>query len=198
MARTLDALQDLRRQDRAPPRRRRPLRRHRGLPPRRAIATSSSPGCATRSGSSSRSSRPPRRRGSSSPAARRCCIRACPTRSSSTSAAARPRSSGCASGAAAAAAPPSPEILGSISLPFGVVTFTERFGGVEVTPAIYRAMVAEAEAALAPFERAHRIRRRIAGPAGADARQLGHGDDAGRRPSGACRAISARWSTAAR
>ena len=42
-----------------------------------------------------------------------------------------------------------------MSLPFGVVTFTERFGGIEVTPAIYRAMVAEAEAALAPFERTH-------------------------------------------
>ncbi len=54
-----------------------------------------------------------------------------------------------------------PEIFGSISLPFGVVTFTERFGGVEVTPDIYRAMVAEAEAALAPFEERHRIRRHI-------------------------------------
>ena len=55
-----------------------------------------------------------------------------------------------------------PEIFGSISLPFGVVTFTERFGGVEVSPAIYRAMVAEAEAALAPFESEHRIRHHIA------------------------------------
>jgi len=55
-----------------------------------------------------------------------------------------------------------PEIHGSISLPFGVVTFTERFGGVEVTPAIYRAMVDEAEAALAPFEHEHRIRHHLA------------------------------------
>ena len=54
------------------------------------------------------------------------------------------------------------EIFGSISLPFGVVTFTERFGGAEVSPAIYRAMVAEAEAALAPFEARHRIRRHVA------------------------------------
>jgi len=54
-----------------------------------------------------------------------------------------------------------PEILGSISLPFGVVTFTERFGGIEVSPAIYRAMVAEAEAALAPFEQAYSIRRQV-------------------------------------
>ncbi|MBV8777063.1 MAG: Ppx/GppA family phosphatase [Alphaproteobacteria bacterium] len=57
---------------------------------------------------------------------------------------------------------PRPEIFGSTSLPFGVVTFTERFGGIEVTPAIYRAMVDEAEAALAPFERQHRIRHHIA------------------------------------
>ena len=54
-----------------------------------------------------------------------------------------------------------PEILGSVSLPFGVVTFTERFGGIEVSPAIYRAMVAEAEAALRPFEREHGIRREV-------------------------------------
>jgi exopolyphosphatase/guanosine-5'-triphosphate,3'-diphosphate pyrophosphatase len=54
-----------------------------------------------------------------------------------------------------------PEILGSTSLPFGVVTFTERFGGVEVPPSAYRAMVAEAEAALVPFEREHGIRRRV-------------------------------------
>jgi exopolyphosphatase / guanosine-5'-triphosphate,3'-diphosphate pyrophosphatase len=54
-----------------------------------------------------------------------------------------------------------PEILGSVSLPFGVVTFTERFGGIEVSPAIYRAMVAEAEAALLPFEQEHGIRREV-------------------------------------
>ena len=58
-------------------------------------------------------------------------------------------------------APTALEILGSVSLPFGVVTFTERFGGIEVTPAIYRAMVAEAEAALAPFEAVHCIRRKV-------------------------------------
>jgi exopolyphosphatase / guanosine-5'-triphosphate,3'-diphosphate pyrophosphatase len=53
------------------------------------------------------------------------------------------------------------DILGSISLPFGVVTFTERFGGVEVSPNIYRAMIAEAEAALAPFEKTYSIRRAV-------------------------------------
>jgi exopolyphosphatase / guanosine-5'-triphosphate,3'-diphosphate pyrophosphatase len=54
-----------------------------------------------------------------------------------------------------------PEILGSVSLPFGVVTLTDRFGGAEVSPAAYRAMVAETMAALAPFERTHDILRRI-------------------------------------
>jgi exopolyphosphatase/guanosine-5'-triphosphate,3'-diphosphate pyrophosphatase len=53
------------------------------------------------------------------------------------------------------------DILGSVSLPFGVVTFTERFGGIEVTRASYRAMVAEAEAALAAFEQSHGIRRQV-------------------------------------
>jgi exopolyphosphatase / guanosine-5'-triphosphate,3'-diphosphate pyrophosphatase len=54
-----------------------------------------------------------------------------------------------------------PQILASVSLPFGVVTLTDRFGGVEVSPAAYRAMVAETMAALAPFERAREIQRRV-------------------------------------
>jgi exopolyphosphatase/guanosine-5'-triphosphate,3'-diphosphate pyrophosphatase len=54
-----------------------------------------------------------------------------------------------------------PEILGSMSLPFGVVTLTDRFGGTEVSPAAYRAMVAETMAALAPFECSHEIQRHV-------------------------------------
>ncbi len=54
-----------------------------------------------------------------------------------------------------------PEILGSVSLPFGVVTLTDQFGGAEVSPAAYRAMVAETVAALASFERTHDILRRV-------------------------------------
>jgi exopolyphosphatase / guanosine-5'-triphosphate,3'-diphosphate pyrophosphatase len=54
-----------------------------------------------------------------------------------------------------------PQILGSISLPFGVVTLTDRFGGAEVSPVNYRQMVAETMAALAPFERAHEVLRRV-------------------------------------
>src|SRR5260370_42274414 len=53
------------------------------------------------------------------------------------------------------------EILGSMSLPFGVVTLADRFGGTEVSPATYRAMVAEAVAALAPFERTNDIQRHV-------------------------------------
>ena len=50
-----------------------------------------------------------------------------------------------------------PHILGAVSLPFGVVTLTDRFGGAEVSPATYRLMIAEAAAALIPFERTYRI-----------------------------------------
>jgi len=38
---------------------------------------------------------------------------------------------------------------------------TDRFGGAEVSPAAYRAMVAETIAALAPFERASDIQRHV-------------------------------------
>jgi exopolyphosphatase / guanosine-5'-triphosphate,3'-diphosphate pyrophosphatase len=50
-----------------------------------------------------------------------------------------------------------PLILGAVSLPFGVVTLTDRFGGADVPPATYRLIVAEAAAALVPFENRHRI-----------------------------------------
>lgn len=52
------------------------------------------------------------------------------------------------------------QILGSMSLPLGVVTLTDRFGG-EVSPMIYRRMVDEAAEALGRFERDYRIRRHI-------------------------------------
>jgi exopolyphosphatase / guanosine-5'-triphosphate,3'-diphosphate pyrophosphatase len=51
---------------------------------------------------------------------------------------------------------PVPQILGSVSLPLGVVTLTDRFGG-EVSAATYQLMVEEAATALDPFERRHRI-----------------------------------------
>ena len=54
-----------------------------------------------------------------------------------------------------------PQILASTSLPFGVVTWTDRFGGGEVSPATYRTMIAEAATALIPFEAAHHIYRHV-------------------------------------
>ncbi len=55
-----------------------------------------------------------------------------------------------------------PHILGSVSLPLGVVTLTDRFGG-DVSPAAYRTMVHEASRALQPFESSHRILRHVRG-----------------------------------
>jgi len=48
------------------------------------------------------------------------------------------------------------------TMPYGVVNLAERYGGREVSPAVYDAMVAEMLAALAPFEAAHDLRARVA------------------------------------
>ncbi len=55
-----------------------------------------------------------------------------------------------------------PEILDSLSLPHGVVTLTDRYGGHDVSAAIYAAMVEEIHAALCAVEGRHGICRRIA------------------------------------
>ena len=55
-----------------------------------------------------------------------------------------------------------PRVQDSVSLPNGVVTLTDRYGGREVPEATYAAMVAEMRAALAPFEERNRIAPRIA------------------------------------
>jgi exopolyphosphatase/guanosine-5'-triphosphate,3'-diphosphate pyrophosphatase len=55
-----------------------------------------------------------------------------------------------------------PEILGSISLPFGVVTFAERYGGDVISRAGYDAMVAEARAAMMEFAEFHQVARHLA------------------------------------
>jgi exopolyphosphatase/guanosine-5'-triphosphate,3'-diphosphate pyrophosphatase len=47
--------------------------------------------------------------------------------------------------------PPPPQIRGWTSLPHGVVTLAERYGGTNVTPEIYEAMVGEITGLLAPF-----------------------------------------------
>ncbi len=50
-----------------------------------------------------------------------------------------------------------PTVLDVISLPCGVVTLSERFGGYDVPPDAYEAMVNEARSLLAPFEAANNI-----------------------------------------
>jgi exopolyphosphatase/guanosine-5'-triphosphate,3'-diphosphate pyrophosphatase len=49
------------------------------------------------------------------------------------------------------------------SLPIGVVTLAERFGGRHVKPADFEAMVAETQARLQPFETKHKVTERLRG-----------------------------------
>lgn len=51
--------------------------------------------------------------------------------------------------------PPQPNMQGWVSLPVGVVTLAERHGGVNVTRAIFEAMVDEVAALMTDFVRAH-------------------------------------------
>ncbi|HTT48420.1 MAG TPA: Ppx/GppA phosphatase family protein [Pseudolabrys sp.] len=51
--------------------------------------------------------------------------------------------------------PPLPQIRGWISLPHGVVTLAERYGGIDVSADTYEAMVEEVAAMVAPFAREH-------------------------------------------
>jgi exopolyphosphatase/guanosine-5'-triphosphate,3'-diphosphate pyrophosphatase len=51
--------------------------------------------------------------------------------------------------------PPLPQIRGWISLPHGVVTLAERYGGLDVSAATYAAMVDDVAALMAPFAREH-------------------------------------------
>ncbi len=50
-----------------------------------------------------------------------------------------------------------PEVGGWHSIPIGVVTLAEHYGGRQVTPRVYDRMIEEVTAALAPFETAHRL-----------------------------------------
>ena len=54
-----------------------------------------------------------------------------------------------------------PQIIDSLSLPHGVVTLSDRYGGCEVSEATYNAMVEEIHAALKPVEARHGIARHI-------------------------------------
>ncbi|MGB9296692.1 MAG: Ppx/GppA family phosphatase, partial [Pseudolabrys sp.] len=51
--------------------------------------------------------------------------------------------------------PPLPQIRGWISVPHGVVTLAERYGGITVTRESYEAMVGEVTALIAPFVHEH-------------------------------------------
>jgi exopolyphosphatase/guanosine-5'-triphosphate,3'-diphosphate pyrophosphatase len=51
--------------------------------------------------------------------------------------------------------PPLPQIRGWISVPHGVVTLAERYGGITVTRESYDAMVVEVATLIAPFVRDH-------------------------------------------
>ena len=55
-----------------------------------------------------------------------------------------------------------PEILDWCSLPMGVVTLAEHYGGHEIAEGAYEAMIAEVMGALAPFEAEHQLAPRIA------------------------------------
>lgn len=55
-----------------------------------------------------------------------------------------------------------PEILDSLSLPHGVVTLSDRYGGCEVSEATYAAMIDEIHAAMQEVEARHGIGRHIA------------------------------------
>jgi exopolyphosphatase/guanosine-5'-triphosphate,3'-diphosphate pyrophosphatase len=54
-----------------------------------------------------------------------------------------------------------PEIVDLVSLPFGVVNLTERYGGDLVSPEAYAEMRDEVQAAILPFETSHRIAERV-------------------------------------
>ena len=54
-----------------------------------------------------------------------------------------------------------PRIAGWSSLPFGVVTFAEKYGGDRVSETDYRQMIHAAVVAFNPFEKQHQIRRHM-------------------------------------
>ena len=54
---------------------------------------------------------------------------------------------------------PERSIAGWTSLPVGVVTLSERYGGIEVTPTVFEAMVNDVSTMLAGFEHRNRLRR---------------------------------------
>lgn len=58
-----------------------------------------------------------------------------------------------------------PQILDTLSIPFGVVNLTERYGSSRLAPATYRAMVAEVSSHLRAFAEANGINGRVSASA---------------------------------
>ena len=65
------------------------------------------------------------------------------------------------------------------SLPVGVVSIAEKFGGVDVTPETFEAMVAYVAEHLREFRGRGKLQPDDRRASGAPDRHLGHGDDAG-------------------
>ena len=166
---------------------------HRGLPCRRERAKRSAPASREEAGLELEIVDPRPRRGSRRPAARSCSIPRRPASSCSTSAAARRNWCGSGRAGAGRRGPPEPDIVGWASLPVGVVTLAERYGGTWCRAEIYEAMVDEVPPLVEKFADGAPLRpRRLP-----HARHLGHGDDHRRRSSQAARATTAAGSTAA-
>jgi len=136
-----------------------PVTLPRGVPPCRKFATIFSIACVKLPASLSRRSPPLRRRALRSMAALPCSTRPCPMPSSSISAA-LDRAVWLRLQAEAG---PRARDTRIVSLPFGVVTFTECYGGDVISAADYEAMIGEAQAAMVPFARQHRIAETVAG-----------------------------------
>ena len=89
--------------------------------------------------------------------------------------------------------PPTPEIVGWVSLPVGVVTLAERYGGTVVPREVYDAMVEEVAAYVDEVRGRASLRpRRLP-----HARHVRHGDDDCRRVPATSSATTAGASTAA-
>ena len=86
----------------------------------------------------------------------------------------------------ASGGPPIPQIRGWASLPVGVVSLAERYGGVKVDHALYEAMTAEVEAHVRRFAAEHCAGLDL--ECDAPARHLRHGDD-DCRPASAAQAL---------
>ena len=87
-----------------------------------------------------------------------------------------------------------PELIDSVSIPMGVVTLSENYGSSQMPAETYRRMVEDVSAHMADFAARNGIGARVAARSGADAGDLGDGDDIGGHSSraGALRPLDGR------